>query len=103
MPRRGRSNNHLPVHDPVNHPLHYTDGDIEACTYIEDRGWAPGFHLGNAVKYLHRAGKKQGASGVQDLRKAMWYIQRLIDWMEHGKEIWLIQPKDTRVKGRVNQ
>ena len=43
-------------HDPVNHPSHYTDGKIEVIDFIEDKQF--GFHLGNAIKYISRAGKK---------------------------------------------
>lgn len=43
-------------HDPVNHPSHYTYGKIETIDYIEDKGL--GFNLGNAVKYISRAGHK---------------------------------------------
>lgn len=59
--------------DPVNHPAHYkASNGLEAITVIE--GFDLGFHLGNAVKYLLRAGKKDDA--VQDLRKARWYVER---------------------------
>ena len=42
--------------DPVNHPAHYTTGKIEVIDYIEDQKLP--YHLGNAVKYISRAGKK---------------------------------------------
>ena len=45
--------------DPVQHPAHYTTGKIECIDYIEDKEL--GFHLGNAVKYITRAGKKDPA------------------------------------------
>lgn len=63
-------------HDPVNHPSHYTDGKIEVIDFIEDKKL--GFHLGNAVKYISRAGKKNPAKTVEDLEKAIWYIKRYI-------------------------
>jgi hypothetical protein len=63
--------------DVVNHPSHYTTGKIEVIDFIEDKGL--GFHLGNAVKYISRAGKKDPAKTVEDLRKAAWYVQREID------------------------
>jgi hypothetical protein len=62
--------------DPVNHPSHYTDGKIEVIDFIEDKKL--GFHLGNAVKYIARAGKKDPSKEVQDLEKAMWYLARRI-------------------------
>lgn len=64
------------VNDPVNHPSHYTDGKIEVIDFIEDKKL--GFHLGNAVKYICRAGKKDPTKTVQDLKKAVWYIERHI-------------------------
>ena len=54
--------------DKVNHPSHYTDGEIEVIDYIEDKGF--GYHLGNAVKYISRAGKKDPDKYIEDLEKA---------------------------------
>ena len=65
--------------DPVNHPGHYTDG-IETIDYIESKHFP--YHIGNAVKYLSRAGKKNPAETITDLRKAVWYINRYIDLLE---------------------
>ena len=62
--------------DPVNHPEHYTDGKIEVIDYIEDKKL--GFCLGNAIKYISRAGKKNPDKEVEDLQKARWYIDRRI-------------------------
>ena len=62
--------------DNVNHPEHYTDGKIEVIDYIEDKKL--GYHLGNAVKYISRAGKKDPEKEIEDLEKAVWYIQRQI-------------------------
>lgn len=64
--------------DPVNHPSHYTDGKIEVIDFIEDKKL--GFHLGNAVKYICRAGKKNPNKELEDLQKARWYLDR---WIEH--------------------
>ena len=69
--------------DNVNHPSHYTDGQIEVIDYIEDKKF--GYHLGNAIKYISRAGKKDPQKTVEDLRKAVWYIQRYI-WCIEQKE-----------------
>lgn len=69
--------------DPVEHPGHYTDGGIEVIDYIEAKGL--GYHLGNAVKYISRAGKKDPAKTVEDLEKAIWYIRRKIELLK-GKE-----------------
>ena len=63
--------------DNVNHPSHYTDGKIEVIDFIEDKKL--NFHRGNAVKYIARAGKKNIANEVEDLEKAVWYINREIE------------------------
>ena len=68
------------VNDEVNHPTHYTDGKIEVIDFIEDKKL--GFHLGNAVKYIARAGKKDPTKTVQDLKKARWYLDRKIEMLE---------------------
>ena len=68
--------------DPVNHPKHYTDGRIEVIEYIEDKNL--GFCLGNAIKYISRAGKKEKDKEVQDLRKAIWYLERRIYELENN-------------------
>ena len=68
--------------DQVNHPKHYTDGRIEVIEYIEDKKL--GFCLGNAIKYISRAGKKEKDKEIQDLRKAMWYIERRIYELENN-------------------
>lgn len=57
-------------HDPVNHPEHYTShpSGIECIEITRHMG----FCLGNAVKYIWRADRK---NGVEDLQKAVWYLQ----------------------------
>lgn len=77
----------------VTHPKHYNSGKIEVIEAIED--WKLGFHLGNAVKYVARAGKKDVAKTVEDLEKAVWYIQREIELHAApaaGREV--IRPND---------
>ena len=67
--------------DPVNHPKHYGNGPddpYEAIKVIES--WSLDFCLGNAVKYIARAGKKGDA--IEDLRKAVWYLNRRIAQLE---------------------
>ena len=66
--------------DNVNHPSHYTGGKIEVIDFIEDKKL--GFHLCNAVKYISRAGRKDPARTVEDLRKAAWYLNRQIERLE---------------------
>jgi hypothetical protein len=64
--------------DAVNAPKHYVSGKIECIDYIQDR-LSPeafaGFLEANITKYLHRWRDKDG---VEDLRKARWYLDRLI-------------------------
>lgn len=71
------------AHDPVNHPSYYTEGKIETIDFITDKKL--GFCLGNAVKYIVRAGKKDPALEVEDLKKAIWYISRQIKEIEAKK------------------
>jgi hypothetical protein len=68
--------------DMVNHPPHYTTGRIEVIDYIEDKKLC--YHLGNVVKYVSRAGKKDDSlrGTVQDLKKARWYLDRYITELE---------------------
>ena len=69
--------------DMVNHPEHYTDGGIETIDFIEAKKLP--YHLGNAVKYVSRAGKKNPEKTIEDLQKAIWYINRYISLLESGK------------------
>ena len=64
------------MNDNVNHPAYYTDGKIEVIDFIEDKKL--GFHLGNTVKYICRAGKKDPEKTIEDLQKAEWYLHREI-------------------------
>lgn len=66
--------------DPVSHPNHYTQGGIEcidaidaACTGLSD---AESYYIGNTIKYLWRWKFK---NGVEDLKKAKFYLERLIE------------------------
>lgn len=70
------------VSDPVNKPAHYTRGTIETIDVIED--WKLGFHLGNVIKYISRAGHKDPSKTLEDLKKALWYLQREIARLERG-------------------
>ena len=62
----------------VNHPNHYggEDNTYEAIKVIE--AWDLDFHIGNTVKYISRAGKKGTDQELQDLKKALWYLERKI-------------------------
>lgn len=61
----------------VNHPDHYNVGDIETIDYLESLGIAEDFCVGNALKYLSRYKHK---NGVEDLRKAQWYLNRVMTY-----------------------
>lgn len=64
--------------DDINHPSHYTQGDIEVIDYIEDKKL--GYCLGNVVKYVSCAGHKDDA--IKALKKACWYLNREIEKRE---------------------
>ena len=66
--------------DIINHPAHYTVGRYETIDGIEH--FQLGYHNGNAFKYISRAGKKSKETEIQDLEKALWYIQRDHDYRE---------------------
>jgi len=66
----------------VNHPPHYKEGEIECIDYLEDSLGKKGFSFyieGNIKKYIHRWRHK---GGIQDLKKAQWYLSRLIDTLQ---------------------
>ena len=62
--------------DSINHPMYYNTGKIEVINFIEDQQL--GLCLGNAIKYICRAGKKNPEKSVEDLKKAIWYINYFI-------------------------
>ena len=68
----------------VNHPNHYggEENVYEAIKVIEN--WDLDFHLGNTVKYISRAGKKGTDKELQDLKKALWYLERRIQNLENN-------------------
>lgn len=72
--------------DPVHHPSHYTYGNIECIDFILDKGLD--FSLGNAVKYIVRAGHKRSADmciadkQIEDLEKAKQYIEFEIEHLK---------------------
>jgi hypothetical protein len=73
-----------PKKELVNHPKHYggKDNPYEAIKVIE--AWDLGFCLGNTVKYISRAGKKDET--IQELEKALWYLKREIKNLKDGKK-----------------
>lgn len=69
--------------DKVNHPSHYSYGDIEIIDFIEQvtKDYKPelAFAIGNAIKYISRANRK---NGKEDLDKARWYLNRAFEKWE---------------------
>ncbi|MDU4965013.1 DUF3310 domain-containing protein [Staphylococcus epidermidis] len=69
--------------EKVNHPSHYTYGDIEIIDFIEQvtKDYKPelAFAIGNAIKYISRANRK---NGKEDLDKARWYLNRVFEKWE---------------------
>lgn len=68
-------------HDAVNSPSHYAAGSIEVIDFIEALGL--NFRLGNVIKYIARAGKKDPSKTVEDLKKALYYLQREVNYLEN--------------------
>ena len=66
----------------VNNPEHYggKENPYESIKVID--AWDLGFSLGNTVKYISRAGKKETDKELQDLKKALWYLQHHIEELE---------------------
>jgi hypothetical protein len=67
--------------DNINHPEHYKANGMEVIDVIEAFGL--GFHLGNATKYILRAGRKT-ANPSEDIRKAIWYLNRFLEGKKNG-------------------
>ena len=70
----------MTLDDKVSHPTHYTYGDIEIIDFIEQvtKDYKPelAFAIGNAIKYISRANRK---NGKEDLDKARWYLNRAFE------------------------
>lgn len=88
------------VDQNVQHPIYYggADDPYEAIKVIE--AWNLGFHLGNTVKYISRAGKKDGNSATQDLKKALFYLNREIELQEKQNQV--IDVSDAMVTDTVS-
>jgi predicted O-methyltransferase YrrM len=73
----------LKPYEQVNHPQHYggENNEYEAIKVID--AWDLGFSLGNTVKYISRAGKKNKEKELEDLKKALWYLQHHISNLEN--------------------
>jgi hypothetical protein len=69
--------------ESINHPQHYGGDNLyEAIKVIEN--WNLGFCLGNVVKYISRAGKKNPEKEIEDLEKALWYLERHIQNLKNS-------------------
>jgi hypothetical protein len=87
--------------ESINHPTHYggQQNPYEAIKIIEALDL--GFCLGNTVKYISRAGKKDPTKQLEDLSKARWYLDREIQKLEHkalGEQIIKTTKKVTSKK-----
>lgn len=77
--------------DMINHPTHYTKEGIEPIDYIESHNF--NFNLGNAVKYITRAGEKvlfgetKLDATIRDLQKAEWYCRREWQRLEKSRHL----------------
>lgn len=94
-------------YDPINRPSHYCEGwKYETIDVIE--AWGLGVNLGNALKYVSRAGRKEDT--VKDLEKAIWYLNREVSapflrrtasrlsrWILRKKIMGRIKPNDVTV------
>jgi|TARA_Y100000361_G_C11160908_1_gene347260 hypothetical protein len=69
--------------DSVLNPSHYVKGRVyEPVRVIED--WGLNYHLGNALKYISRAGRKENAE--QDISKAIWYLTRRLEFEREQRD-----------------
>ncbi|MBC1498589.1 DUF3310 domain-containing protein [Listeria welshimeri] len=72
------------LNDDISQPSHYTSGGIEPIQYIQSHNM--NYEKGNVIKYITRAGKKEGESEIKDLKKAQNYIQLLITKLEEKEK-----------------
>lgn len=70
--------------DVIKHPSHYCFSKYEPKDVIRD--WNLNFNLGNAIKYITRAGKKTNNSMIQDLEKAKQYLEFEIEYLKNNNE-----------------
>ena len=77
-----KNTNQPSENEMVNHPNHYggEENIYEAIKVID--AWDLGFALGNTVKYISRAGKKNKEKELEDLKKAAWYLEHHINQLE---------------------
>lgn len=68
--------------EKIDHPAYYGGANNTYETIRVIDAWQLGFSLGNAVKYISRAGKKPATDAIEDLKKAIWYIQHEVERLE---------------------
>jgi Protein of unknwon function (DUF3310) len=78
--RRAEALEKAAAHDAVNHPSHYMPGPYEVYKVL--LAWGSSWPIGSAIKYLARAGKKDPTKTVEDLRKAIKFIEFAIEDVE---------------------
>lgn len=73
--------------EKVNHPNHYTQGGMEVIDVIDaftqECSGLESFYVGNIIKYVCRFKKK---NGIEDLKKAQWYLSRLVEKEEQNEQ-----------------
>lgn len=79
--------------DLVNHPPHYADGWSNGAEVIDITEHL-NFNRGNAAKYIARAGKKNPDTEVEDIQKAIWYLQRELYRLGEG-------PRDAMLDAKI--
>ena len=72
--------------DVVNHPKHYTQGNIETIEYMESALTAEEFCGGCKMNVLKYVSREKHKNGIEDLKKARWYLDRLIAYLEKPSE-----------------
>lgn len=70
------------MNDPIHHPAHYTQGSVEVWDFIHEQGLD--YFLGNAMKYICRAGKKSPETKVEDILKAISYLEKEVKILQES-------------------
>ena len=78
-------------------PSHYTRGSIEVWDFIRDQGL--NYHLGNAIKYICRAGFKSPQTEIEDLKKAIHYLENELDHLNSLQDHKPVRPSNTIPNG----
>ena len=69
------------ANDPIHHPAHYTQASVEVWDFIYEQGLD--YFLGNAMKYICRAGKKSPETKVEDILKAISYLEKEVKILQN--------------------